>query len=315
MRYTYECRKVPFMKNITQEEENRIALLGLMATESEKAGVCPADETLATFMEGKLTGKAHQAMLAHLNNCPSCYYHWLEAASYLSALEPAAPRTSTAGSLSSIWQRLQPLFTGWKMAIPAAALATLVCLLVWWPASPNLNTQINAGYAAAVAQNARELAHIVPALPLPWEREALGFSEAQPTPPTQAFGAGVWVGRQALLGTEAVSLPQLLSPPAEVRWPETQWGDYYALGRWTVLTWTLTKAEQNIQDWRPHQLILDRLLANLKKRPSMEEEAKRAVAALERIQALLVAVQRQANEQVRAKLSRRLEIIMQQLAP
>jgi apolipoprotein N-acyltransferase len=63
------------------------------------------------------------------------------------------------------------------MAILAAALAALVCLLVWWPASPDLlNKQISAGYAATVAQNAGELAHIVPALPLPWERAALGFS-------------------------------------------------------------------------------------------------------------------------------------------
>jgi hypothetical protein len=126
-------------------------------------------------------------------------------------------RTSAAGSLSSIWQRLQPGFTSWKMAIPAATLAA--------------------------------------------------------------------------------------------------WGDYYALGRWTVLVWALAKAEQNVQDWRPHQLILDRLLANLKQRLPLEEEAKRAVAALERIQALLVAVQRQANEQVRAELSRGLEITMQQLVP
>jgi hypothetical protein len=74
-------------------------------------------------------------------------------------------------------------------------------------------------------------------------------------------------------------------------------------------------AEQNVQDWHQHQFILDRLLANLKQRMPVEEEAKRAVAALERIQALLVAVQRQANEQVRAELSRGLEITMQQLAP
>jgi hypothetical protein len=98
-------QEVPFMTNITQEEESRIALLGLIATESEKVDACPSDETLATFLEGKLTGKAHQAMLAHLNYCPSCYYQWLEAASYLSELEPDAPRTNTVGSLSSIWQR------------------------------------------------------------------------------------------------------------------------------------------------------------------------------------------------------------------
>src|SRR5918992_3401559 len=124
-------QEVPFMTNSTQKEESKIALLGLLATESEKVGACPSDELLAAFIEGKLTGKARQAMLAHLNHCPSCYYHWLEAASYLSALEPAAPRTSTAGSLFSIWQYLHPWFTGWKMAIPAAALAALVCLLVW----------------------------------------------------------------------------------------------------------------------------------------------------------------------------------------
>jgi hypothetical protein len=62
------------MTNSTQEEESKIALLGLMTTEGEKVSACPADELLATFLEGKLTGKAHQAMLAHLNHCPSCYY-------------------------------------------------------------------------------------------------------------------------------------------------------------------------------------------------------------------------------------------------
>jgi hypothetical protein len=306
--------EVPFMTNITQEQERRIARLGLMATESKKIGACPSDEMLATFLEGKLTGEVRQTMLAHLNHCPSCYYHWLEAASYLNELEPAAPRTRTAGWLSRLWQRLQPGLTGWRMAIPAAAVAALVCLLVWWPASPNLNTQVSAGYAAVVAQNARELAHLVPDLPLPWERAALGFSGSPPTPPTQAFGAGVWVGRQTLLGTETASLPELLSPPAGVRWPETEWGDYYALGRWTVLVWALAQVE-GVQDWREQQRLLERLLANLKKRVPLEEEAKRAVAALERIHALLVALEHKANERTRANLRRGLEKTLQQLSP
>ena len=263
-----------------QTKERLFALLSLMEEGTLKVNVCPCDELLAAFIEGRLTGKARQGVLAHLNHCPSCYYQWLEAASYLSALEPAAPRTSTAGSLFSIWQYLQPWFTGWKMAIPAAALAALVCLVVWWPASPDLlNKQISAGYAAAVAQNARELAHIVPALPLPWEREVLGFSESPPTPPTQAFGAGVWVGRQVLLGTETAPLPEPLSPPVGVRWPETEWGDYYALGRWTVLVWALAQIE-GVQDWREHERLLERLLAHLRERVSLEAEAKRAVPPL-----------------------------------
>jgi hypothetical protein len=100
----------------------------------------------------------------------------LETASYLSELEPTAPRTRTAGWLFRLWQRLQPGLTDWRMALPTAALAALVCLLVWWPASSNLNTQISAGYTAVVAQNARELTHLVPDLPLLWEQAALGFS-------------------------------------------------------------------------------------------------------------------------------------------
>jgi anti-sigma factor ChrR (cupin superfamily) len=98
-------QEVPFITNITLRRREQDRAIGSVATESEKVGACPSDETLATFLEGKLTGKAHQAMLAHLNHCPSCYYHWLEAASYLDELEPAAPRTSAAGSLSRIWQR------------------------------------------------------------------------------------------------------------------------------------------------------------------------------------------------------------------
>ncbi len=67
-------QEVPFMTNITQEQERRIARLGLLATESEQVGACPANELLATFIEGRLTGKVRQAMLAHLNHCPLCYY-------------------------------------------------------------------------------------------------------------------------------------------------------------------------------------------------------------------------------------------------
>jgi putative zinc finger protein len=61
------------MTDKTPERDRRIGLLGLMATESEKAGVCPSDEALAVFIEGQLEGEARRAMLAHLNHCPSCY--------------------------------------------------------------------------------------------------------------------------------------------------------------------------------------------------------------------------------------------------
>jgi putative zinc finger protein len=297
----------------TPERDRRIALLALMATESEKAGACPADETLAAFIEGQLKSEARREMLAHLNHCPSCYYHWLEVVSYLKGTEPAAPRTSPLWP--SIWQRFEPWFTGWKIAIPAAAVAALVCLVVWWPASPDLNQQISADYAAVVAQDTSELVQLLPTLPVPWEGGALGFSESQPPPPRQAFGAGVWAGRQMFLGTDEAPLPVFLSPPAGVSWLDTEWADYYAFGRWMVLLWALAKMDYPGQDWRPHQSLLESLLAKFTKRLSAEEEANRAIGVLKDLQPLMEVVQRQANEQVRTDLSRRLEITMQQLAP
>jgi hypothetical protein len=140
-------------------------------------------------------------------------------------------------------------------------------------------------------------------------------SESQPPPPRQAFGGGVWAGRRALLGSDAESLPAFLSPPAGADWPDTEWADYYAFGRWTVLLWALANMDYPGQDWRQHQGTLERLLTNLTKRLPTEEEGNRAIAALKSIQPLLEVVQRQANEQVRAELSRGLEITMQQLAP
>ncbi len=81
-----------------------------------------------------------------------------------------------------------------------------------------------------------------------------------------------------------------------------------------MLVWALAQVE-GVQDWREHERLLERLLANLKKRVPAEEEAKQAVAALERIHALLVALEHETNEQTRTDLRRGLEITLQQLSP
>lgn len=114
------------------------------------------------------------------------------------------------------------------------------------PPSPDLlNEQIDRAYAAVHAENTppREAApRAIP--PLPWEGAALAFSGSHRSAPRQAFGAGLWAGRQALLSAEAREAPPaFLSPPGGVGWPNTAWADYYALGRWMVLVWGLTTQE------------------------------------------------------------------------
>ena len=81
-----------------------------------------------------------------------------------------------------------------------------------------------------------------------------------------------------------------------------------------MLVWALAQVE-GVQDWREHERLLERLLAHLRERVSLEAEAKRAVAALERLQALLVTLEQEISEQTRANLSRGIEITLQQLSP
>jgi hypothetical protein len=304
-------------KGFPEQQEREMALLGLAATDTPMVTRCPSEETLARFIEGGLTGQGRETMLAHLNRCASCYHHWLQAASLLNGGERAALAPARNGSLARVRQSLQPWWTGWKLIVPVAATAAFAyAMILWMPPSLNLNDQIDLAYAAVHAENPAPPEAAQRALPpLPWEGAALAFSESHPSAPRQAFGAGLWAGRQALLSAKAAEAPPaFLSPPEGIGWPNTAWADYYALGRWTVLVWMLAKQE-DIPGWQPHPTLLDGLRVRLSERVSAEEEARQAVNALSRIQPLLAALAHEANTPRRDELRRTLEITMQELAP
>jgi hypothetical protein len=56
-----------------------------------------------------------------------------------------------------------------------------------------------------------------------------------------------------------------------------------------VLVWMLA-TQEDVPDWQPHPGLLDGLRARLSERVSVEEEARRAVNALSRLQSLLAAL-------------------------
>lgn len=293
-----------------------MVLLGLVATDTPMVMSCPSEESLARFVEGTLTGQGRETMLAHLNRCAPCYHHWLEAASLLNGGERAALSPAPSGSPARAWQSLRPWLTGWKLIVPVAATAAFAyAVILWLPPSSDLNDQIDLAYAAVQAENIPPREAAQRALPpLPWEGAALAFGEPHPSAPRQAFGAGLWAGRQVLSAEAAEAPAAFLSPPGEIGWPDTAWADYYALGRWTVLVWMLAMQE-DVPDGQPHPGLLDGLRARLNERVSVEEEARRAVNALSRLQPLLAALRPEANAPRRDELRRALEITMQELAP
>jgi hypothetical protein len=163
-----------------ERKERVIALLGLAATEPPAGTSCPGEETLAQFIEGQLTGRAREAMLAHLNRCPSCYYHWLEVGSYLNVAERPAPTATPTGSLARVWERIHPWFSNWKIAVPIAATAVLVYAVgPWWPVSSDLNHQIDLAYARVSAQSTAPPS-LRAALPMPWEGRLLPLVSPSP---------------------------------------------------------------------------------------------------------------------------------------
>lgn len=316
-----------------EKTERLAALLGLAASKRQKAGFCPPDEELTAFVNGKLKGNERQRMLAHMNDCPECYYHWLEVSVALNGTKSWSEARSRVWRLSGVWQRFTARFFSWQVAVPAVTAACALCLIVLWSAFPPSTRKLDPGfenesyatptatdasrptYAAPVIRYTAKVAQTLNDLVLPWEQPALGFSETQLTRPKQAFGAGLWTGKNTPFGEEAIPLPEALSPPPGSDWEDTQWAVYHQFGRWTVILWALAKTEHKGDYWHDHSHVLNSLVAHFTKRAPIEHEATHAVAALRRIQTLLAAVANQADHQTCSKLARELMITMQRLGP
>ena len=61
-----------------QHEQQRLALLALLADRPRPTGQCPSDETLAAFVDGKLGQAEVGVCLAHLADCEHCMQIWLQ---------------------------------------------------------------------------------------------------------------------------------------------------------------------------------------------------------------------------------------------
>ncbi|MEN8133899.1 MAG: zf-HC2 domain-containing protein [Pseudomonadota bacterium] len=297
----------------SEENERLIALMGLAASQQQGTGNCPSSEQLAAFVDGSLMGETRQRMLAHLNRCPQCYFQWLEIGAYL---KEAAPVTKSRSAwLAKLGQRFNLTFASWRVAIPLAAALALVSIVLLWPTTPNLNQRISQGYILFSTQDSSRVALILEDLPLPWESAVLGFNEVQLTPARQAFGAGLWSGKCALFADRAGLLPERLFPPAGRPWADTDWKQYYELGRWMVLVWVQVHPARTPQDLTSHQATLEILHSEFKKRTALDESANESIEALAHLRPLLDNAARQGDHHAYQDLSRNLLIMMQKLGP
>lgn len=295
--------------------ERMMALLGAATGcgAASDAEMCPAEEAVAAYIDNRLSSVEREKMLAHLVQCPRCYREWLETATFLMA--PGTGHGSLAISRSSSRRWRLPRFTSWKLILPAAAVAVAAAAVVFWSPAPDLSKRIDGSYARARASAASEVAEIARSMRLPWEEETLSFSGSAALPAQRAFGAGLWAGRAALLGSDAAAIPSDLAPPAGTTWQDSAWADFYQLGRWMLVLRTLAStAEPAAQDWLPYHEALSELRARLAHRTD-DEMAKRAVSALDGMEPVLARLQTDTPGDAREALIRRLDTAMNQLAP
>ncbi|RKZ51870.1 MAG: hypothetical protein DRR08_28830 [Candidatus Parabeggiatoa sp. nov. 2] len=246
--------------------DRAIALLGIAAHQRKsKPGPCPSDEELAAFISGGLKGKTRQTMLAHLNRCSTCYYHWLEVASYLASIKP----TETEGSsikkqIEKGWQTgldvlARPLDIS-KILVPATATIVLLIAAVVWMMMPppTLSDRIDAGFEIATTlQNSEKLSEVLTNLSTDI---SLGIDVPDTSPVVFAFSAGVEMGQ--------ATLTQNQRPKELARWANSQWAEEYELGRWFVLLWVMAQTPEKVPTdfWNQQLAIGKTLQANLSNR-------------------------------------------------
>ena len=241
------------------------------------------------------------ALLAHANKLKNDaeipYPHILE--NVLSRLETPKPEPTVR---ENWFQKLRSMFTkrisngnfinsGWSWHVGwafAAVLVLAVSLTFVFMQPPAPESPLDKSYQAFYAQKTGEMENKWRDFQFRWEGEAdnvFAFGPtAQPSPAAKAFGAGLLIGREALLGKSEIALPTLLLPPAaEESWLKTEWKPYFELGRWTVLLWTASQFRRNLPltFWDEQREIFSQLKAAFVARSETDNDAKKVLSQLE----------------------------------
>jgi hypothetical protein len=283
-----------------QPDEQLIALLGLAARKPQPQGLCPTEEQLSAFIDGRLSLPQRKAILAHLNACEQCYREWLEAALILSELPQATPKQSWWHKLSQAW-RGRP----WIMPL-AAALACLAVVVIVTPLKPAQETWQISQLAAMVSHHPG-LDQALAALPRELESTNLAFSDTPQNPAKQAFAAGFQQARHWFDGTYTAEAAK----PAEA-WQGSPWQDYYDLGQWAFLTWVLAQTEGvNAEEWRLFERYCQTLIARFAQK-SQDPMVAQVLAALREIHAVLGTLAQQPDPAQQVRLVRKLRLTVQQ---
>jgi hypothetical protein len=140
----------------------------------------------------------------------------------------------------------------------------------------------------------------------------MAFGKTNNDPKKNAFGSGLWQGKNRLI-TSPQPLPSRLTPPGNEHWQESDWNSYYQFGRLVILLWVETQLTKNDTDWNKYEKILSQLHESLTEHSTFNEITQAIEQITTKIKALKINNQQNIIE--KKPLQRLLEIIMQKFSP
>jgi hypothetical protein len=230
------------------------ALFAVSSRKREEKGPCPGVNEMAAFMDGGLTTRERDAVMAHLDACPECYNEWLAASAALAEVDQTRDQTRNRTGMEppalpeqADQKRTRRFGSRGRLIACGAALAASLILVFWFPFNrhPDLKGAINAQYALVLQQNIMpDQAIFFTDLEGRSNRTVLkgyGFVNTAkgPSPAGSAFLSGIRDGWERI---------QARSEFSEKGPGDGAWDDYYRLGLWYALITSVCGSGEKMPD-------------------------------------------------------------------
>ncbi|MCP4105381.1 MAG: hypothetical protein GY749_07580, partial [Desulfobacteraceae bacterium] len=227
----------------------------------------PSEEALENYVLGWLSSEDEQIISEHICVCADCAGEVSGLMKVKEVLQADKKSNQLSELLKIVPGNIQDFFNSFfkpSIFIPVSVCLILIMIRLILP--PSLTVLIAKSYNNPFIQEiSYDNEELKDAFTLPWEKQAEyhSFSPSnRDAPAYQAFGAGMWTGRQILL-KDNKSLPDFLSPAniKEDQWAKTQWSVYFHMGQWCffVQTACLSDKEFPPEFWKQQEDILEKM--------------------------------------------------------
>ena len=308
-----EGGKMVLKEKVKLSKDRLRALFAISSRAGESRGPCPDVNDLAAFMDGGLTSKERETIMAHLDACPTCYNEWLAASAALSDKGRAGMELHAYPETAE--EKHNPWF-GNRSNLIAYGLALAACLILffWLPVRQQsdlpgvIKTQYQFVLEHTIMPDDSIFLTDFEGRPKGPVLRGYGFVDAarQHSPAAGAFVSGIRNGW---------GLIQSKADFFDTGTRDEKWDDYYRLGLWYALVTSVCGSGEKMPDsfWDTQKEIIETFERLLSSRVEKESEAVVLTRSLGRIKSLFSQQEKDETRTCRS-VRQELEVIIEGIA-